>query len=115
MRYDNGFYHKEFSEALDRYISILDEPPSIMVGKHAKNRADYSSENNLNSLVELKSNSSATIFKDLCYLNKEKTIVEIAKAAYTTGTNSVLLDINSITIGSLQSIIDFCTMLNKIQ
>ncbi len=115
IKYDNGFYAKEFYEALDRYIAILNEPPSILVGENSRHRTDYVSEINLNSLVELKSNFSATIFKDLCYLNKEKNIVAIAKAAYTTRANSVLIDIHSITISSLQSIIDFCTMLNKIQ
>ncbi len=113
LRYGNGFYIKEFVEILDRYLTILDTPPSILLDRQLVQPVDLGTEINLNSLLEIKPYSTATLFKDMCYLSKEADVVSASKAAFTSGVNSVIVDINTVTNSSIQSIIEFCKMLQR--
>ncbi len=114
LKYGNGFYLKEFINVLDTYLSILDSAPAILVDRQAIPVTESSNEINLDTILSSKPYSTATLFKDVCYLGREIEIVNIARASYASGTNSVIVDINTLTYSSIQTLIEFCQVLSKL-
>ncbi len=115
LRFGNGLYIKEFVDALDKYLSILETPPAILAERNAVQISEFSDEINPEGVISSLPGSNATLFKDVCYLNKESEILNAAKAAYASGSYSVIADLTKLTNASIQSIIEFCQVLNRLQ